>query len=176
MSNHTDILYSTATLYQIPRDTLHEMLAEGNLDTFERYIRQVEEGIFADAFSADKIEENLQLVVFSEKLDTSQKQNIEVLHNHPDRETFVAIYRAAGMHELADKIETGQQSRPHTVSLSEKKTFYQEVFDDMNETLTAIKDHLTTMRSNDSRIAALLERIEKCENEIRKIRGIMGQF
>jgi hypothetical protein len=176
VSQSIDLLYSTAALYRIPRDTLREMLAEGDLNSFERYICQVEEGIFAGAFSADKVEEFLRLVVFSENLSTKQTQNIEALHNHPMRETFVSIFKNAGFQALAVKIETGEQSRPNAVSLSEKKNFYQEVFDDMGETLTAIKDNLTTMRSSDSRIATLLERIEKCENEIHRIRGIMGQF
>jgi predicted site-specific integrase-resolvase len=80
------------------------------------------------------------------------------------------------MHHLAEQIETGQESRPKTVSLQEKKTFYREVFDDMNEILTAFKNRLETMRSSDKRIAELLERIEKCEKELCRICDIMGRF
>jgi len=175
-TNDTAMLYSSAALYQIPRGTLREMLDECNLDTFERYIRQVEEGIFAGPFTAARIEENLQLVVFSEDLDISQKQNIEILHNHPMREAIVAAYKQAGMYNLANKIETGQQSRSLVVSLAEKKNFYREVFDNMSETLTAIKDRLKTMRSMDSRIVSLIEKTERCQNEIYKLHGLTGRF
>jgi len=174
-----DIVYSSAALYQIPRDELHEMLEEGNLDVFEKYIRQVEEGIFGGPFSAEKVEENLQLIIFSEKLQTTQQRNIEALHSSPFRDAVMGVFKELGMQALADKIETGQQSRPNVMSLSKKKKDYQEVFDGMSETIAAIKDRLKTMlrkTSQNNQIVLLLERCEKCETEIRRISGIMRSF
>jgi len=174
-----DIVYSSAALYQIPRDELHEMLEEGNLEAFEKYIRQVEEGIFGGPFSAEKVEENLQLIIFSEKLQTTQQRNIEALHDSPFRDTVMNVFKELGMQSLADNIETGQQPRPDAMSLAEKKDDYQEVFDGMSETIAAIKDRLKTMLGKlpqNNQIVSLLERCAKCETEIHRIGGIMQDF
>jgi len=177
-----DIVYSSAALYQIPRDELHKMLEEGNLEVFEKYIRHVEEGIFGGPFSAEKVKENLQLIIFSENLQTTQKGGIEVLHNSPFRDTVMNVFKELGMQDLANQIETGQQQpRPNAMSVSEKKNGYQEVFDGMSETIAAIKDRLKAMlgkpsgvnRPRNDLIVSLLERCEKCEAEIRRIGGIM---
>ena len=173
------MMNSAISLYKIPREMLNEMLAEDNLDVFEEYIRLVEEGIFDGPFTAQKIEDNLRLVVFSEELNTMQSTNMEILHNNPFREAVVGVFKELGMQNLADKIETGQQSRPEAVSLSEKKTFYNEVFDEMGATITAIKERLKTMQGKTPRnnhIISLLERYEKCDEEIRKICGIVRNF
>ena len=53
---------------------------------------------------------------------------------------------------------------------------YREVFDDMCETMTAIKNRLKIMHGkmfNDDRVMSLLERYEKCEEEIYRIGGII---
>ena len=59
-----------------------------------------------------------------------------------------------------------------TESVSEAKKSYQDKFDDINETIIAIKDRLKRMHERtpqDNRIVSLLTKIEKCENEIEKI-------
>ena len=178
-ANDADMVYSSAALYQISRDELHEILEEGNLDAFEKYIRQVEESIFDGPFSAEKVEENLRLIILSEKLETTQKGNIDALHNSPFRDAVMDVFKELGMQDLANKIETGQQPRSNAMSLSAKKNDYQEVFDGMSETIAAIKSRLKEMLgkiAKDNRITALLERCEKCETEICKISGVMRNF
>jgi len=179
-ATESDILYSSAALYAIPRDEVRGMFEEGNLDKFEEYLCQVEATIFGSGpFSARKIEENLQLLLSSETLAASQKKNIDMLRNSPFRDAVADAFKKLGMSHIADEVETGQRSRPETVSLSEKKSGYEEVFDGMSEIITAVKDRLKTMQgktSENDRIVSLLERYEKCEDEIHKIRSIMAKF
>jgi hypothetical protein len=176
-TTEADIMSSAAALYQIPRAALHEMLEEGNLEAFEKYLCQVEEGIFdGGPFSARKIGENLQLVASSEKMATMQKENIDVLRNSPFRDTVAEAFSKLGMQHLADEVETGQSSRPKAVLLSEKKSGYREFLGEMSGTITAIKDRLVEMQGKTSandRITLLLERCEKCANEIDKICRMM---
>ena len=171
----TDLFYSTAALYEIPREELHAILAEDNLDSLEYYILQVEEGIFDGPFTADKIKQNLQLTVFAEELKAIQNTNIDMLHNNPYRDAVASVFHSLGMPDLARKIEVGQQAMPDGVSVSEKKHFYQDVFDGMIKTIAAIIDYLKIMQHKtpkNSRIISLFERCKKCENEIYKISNL----
>ena len=172
-------LYSAISLYKIPRDEMREMLAEGNLDAFEKYILQIEESIFNGLFTAGAIEQNLQLVLCSENLNAMQRQNTEVLRNAPWQEAITGFFNGLGMQHLANEIKTGQQPRPDTVSLSEKKNFYQEVLGDMSEVITQVKNRLLAMQRKtpkDNRVVLLLGRYEKCETEIDRICGIIQLF
>jgi len=158
------------------KHTLREAVANGVLDHFEDYVRQVEEVIFDGIFSANEIEKKLQLVVFSENLNTMQSENIEVLHNNPFRDTIVDVFNKVGMQNLADKIATGQQSSKKPVFLAEKKSYYLAVFDEMSETITSLKGYLKEMQrvvSGDNRITSLLERFEKCEQEVCNIHDVV---
>ena len=174
-----DTLYSAVSLYKIPRYEMRKMFEEGNMDVFEKYICQVEEGIFEGPFTASEIEQKLQLVLFSADLNAMQRQNTAVLRNAPWQEAIAGFFNGLGMQHLADEIETGQRSRTDGVSLSEKKDFYQDVLGDMTEVITQVKDRLKAMQRkapNNNRLAMLLERYEKCEEEIRKIGGIVENF
>jgi len=174
-----DTFYSAVSLYKIPRAEMWEMLEEGNLDVFEKYICQVEEGIFEGPFTASEIEQKLQLVLFSADLNAMQRQNTDFLRNAPWQEAIVGFFNGLGMQHLANEIETGQQSRTDGVSLSEKKDFYQDVLGDMTEVITQVKDRLNVMQRkapNNNRIAMLLERYEKCEEEIDRICGVIQRF
>jgi hypothetical protein len=176
----TDLIYSSAALYQIPREELLEMLEEENLDKFEKYLCLVEEGIFdSGPLSARRIEEYLQIFVSAKKLDTMREENLAALQNNPWQQTLVDAYKKFGLQNLADEIETGQLSDSPTTSFSEAKNSCQKKLDDVSETITAIRDRLKQMQRRnpqDHRIASLLERIEQCENEIDRIRGIVESF
>jgi len=116
--------YPNISLYKIPRETLNEMLAEDDLDAFERYIRQVEQNIFVDPFTADKIERHLQLYAASEKIDELSESMNEAFRNSPFRDTAIAFFNNIGMPHVAVEIETGQPSRSEGLSLAEKKNYY----------------------------------------------------
>lgn len=102
-----------------------------------------------------------------------------MLRNSPFRDAVADVFNKLGIHYIAGEIETGQPSRPDTVSLSEKKSGYQEVFDEMSGAIAAIKDRLGVMQgktSENRRVVFLLERYERCESEIKRICGIMEKF
>ena len=149
----------------------------GVLEHFENYVCQVEDSIFDGVFSAGEIEKKLQFVVFSENLHASQSKNIEVLHNNPFRETVVDVFKKAGLQDLANKVAAGQQSSKNTISLTEKKNFYQEVFDEMSESITTMKGYLKEIQgaiSEDNRLVSLWERYEWCEQTVSKIVSVHG--
>jgi len=158
---------------------LREAKAKGVLEHFENYVRQVEESIFDGVFSANEIEKKLQLVVFSEKLNTMQGENIEVLHNNPFRDTIVDVFNKVGMQNLANKIATWQQSPENAVLLAEKRNYYLAIFDEMSGTITALKNYLKEMQGvipGDERILSLLERYEKCEQKICNVHDVVRNF
>ena len=149
------------------------------LDHFENYVRQVEDVIFDGIFSANEIEKKIQLVLFSEDLNTKQSENVEVLHNSPFRDTIVDAFNKVGMQNLANKIAAGQQSSHNTDFFAEKKNYYLAVFDEMSETITSLRGNLKKMQrevSGNERISSLLERYEKCEQEISTIRSVVQGF
>ena len=151
----------------------------GILEHFEHYVCQVEDSIFDGIFSASEIEKKLQLVIFSENLNASQSKNIEGLHNNPFRETIVDVFKKAGLQDLANKVATGQQLSRNVDSLTEKKNFYQEVFDDMSEAITTMKGYLKEIQgaiSEDNRLLSLLERYEWCEQTIGRVRTVVRDF
>ena len=151
----------------------------GVLEHFENYVCQVEDSIFEGVFSASEIEKKLQLVVFSGNLNTMQSENIEKLHNNPFRETVVDAFKKAGLQDLANKVEKGQQSSSNAILLTDKKNFYQEVFNEMSEAITMMKGYLKEIQraiSEDNRLVSLLERYEWCEQTIGKIRTVVHGF
>ena len=174
----TNFLYTDATIFRVFPAEWSRMLEEGNPDRLEKCIRQIEDAILDGPFSVEKIEENLRRIIFSENLTTIQKGNIDILHNNPFRDAVVGVFNELGMQNLAATIETGQQSLPDALSLSEKKNDYQEAFDRITETITALKSRLMKMRKTlwSKRIASLLERCENCENEISRTRDVVRRF
>jgi len=121
----------------------------------------------------------LQLVLFSEKLNTVQGENIEVLHNNPFRDTIVDVFNKVGMQNLANKIATGQQPSENAILLAEKRNYYLAVFDEMSGTITALKNYLKEMQravSEVERISSLLERYEKCEQELCNVHDVVRNF
>ena len=170
----------SADLYKFSPDDLRVMLTESNLEKFEKYIHLIEEGIFEGPFTAQKIEENLRLILIAKEVDTIQGTYVEIIRNNPYRETIIGVFKNLGMTNLVNQIETGQQPTcPDTMSLSEKKNYYLEVFEGMTKTLTAIKNCLQTIQrktSHDNRIVALIERYKKCDQEIDRICGIVRRF
>jgi hypothetical protein len=159
-------------------------VAKGVLEHFGEYVRHIEETIFDGIFSANAIEKKLQLVVFSESLNTMQSENIEVLHNSPFRDTIIGVFNKVGMQNLANKIATGQQSSENAVLLAEKRNYYLAVFDEMSGTISTLKGYLKEMqraisgaeRSGNERIVSLLARFEKCEREICNIHDAVRDF
>jgi hypothetical protein len=83
------------------------------------------------------------------------------------------------MQGLADKVATGQPSPSNAAALTEKKNYYQGVFDEMSGGITTVKKYLKEMKRampRNNRIVLLLERYEKCEQEIGKIREVVRNF
>jgi len=176
---NADITSSNACVYKIPREELREFLEEENLELFEELISHLEEMIFVGPFTVRLVEHNLQLVVASENLTAMQEASNDVLRNSPFRDLAIRIFSDLGMQHLADEIETGQLSHPKDISLSEKKDYYREIFDDMSETLTRMKSRLEKMQGkapSNPRFVSLLERSEKCAEAIDKIRDVIRDF
>ena len=174
----TNFLYTATAIRKIPPAELCRMLDEGDPDRFEKCIRQIEDAILDGPFSVEKIEKSLQTIAFSEKLDAVQKGNIDILHNNPFRDAIVGVFNELGMQDLANTVETDQQSQPDALSLSEKKNYYQEAFDRITGTINALKSRLIKMRKTpkNHRLASLLERCENCENEISRTRDVVRRF
>jgi len=63
-------------------------------------------------------------------------------------------------------------------TLSEKKDDYQEAFNEFSETITKVKKlkELPAPILSDNRISSLIERSEKCEKEISKLRDVVRNF
>ena len=158
---------SAVTLDKIP---------DKDLNQIENAIRSVENTIFDGPFSANKIEENLRLIEFSENLKTMQNRNIRALHNSGLRDTAVSVFSEAGMQALASKVATGQQSLPNSVSLSKKKADYNATLDEMDEVILPLKDTLAALNEKNSRVSSLLARCEKCKQEVSNIRDIIRKF
>ena len=82
---------------------------------------------------------------------------------------------------LATSIRIAQmQRRRHSgISILEKKDDYQKNFDDISETITDFKEPLKALQAkygHDNRLASLIERCEKCEIEILKLRDAIRNY
>ena len=173
---NADISSSSASVYNIPQKELREFFEEENLGQFEKLVFHLENMIFVGPFTARLIEQNLQLVVASENLTAMQEASNDVVRNSPFRDAFINVFRNVGMQHLADEIETGQSSRPKDISLSEKKNHYQGIFNNMSKTITQAKNRLEIMQRkmpNNTRVVLLLEKCEKCAEEIDRILSLI---
>jgi hypothetical protein len=77
--------------------------------------------------------------------------------------------------EFSAKLASQTGRRSNAPSMSEKKSYYNETLDQFGETISPMKTILNG-QLGDSRASSLLQRYEKCEQEISKIRDVMRRF
>jgi hypothetical protein len=152
---------------------------EGLLDTFENYIRLVEKTIFYGPLAVANIKTDLEGVVFTEKVNATQKKDMEMFRDSPWCEAAIRALNKAGLTKMANDLTTGQPSSSNMVSLPERKNRLQAFVDEISETLTVMKTLLTAMEktlSGNDRTTPLRDRYEKCEQEIGTIRDVIRSF
>jgi len=144
------------------------------LDKVEKNICIVENNIFGNPsinptfgeFSVSKIKDKLSLIQAMEDLDKIQLNSVSYIRNQ-------------GYGSVLDNLGLGQSSGSLNKSLSEKKRFYFEVFDTMNENISNSKKILKKIEEEfpkNERIMQLFGRCEKCDNEVENLRKLVRDF
>jgi len=144
------------------------------LDKVENNICIVENNIFGDPnvnptfgeFSISKLKDKLSLIEAMEDLDKIQQNSVSYIRNK-------------GYGSVLDNLGIGQSSGSLSKSLIEKKRFYFEVFDTMNENINNSKKILKKIEEEfprNERIMQLFERCEKCDKEVENLRIFVQDF
>lgn len=136
-----------------------------NCDTVESALRELEKTMYNDSFSESNVRQDLQNRKSLEMLQEAQRRNIE---SSPD-----------WMLEMAGVSRSSAYSRSNSMSLYEKKNFYQESFDEWKKLLELAKTRLNEMQREypkNSHTPPLIQRCEKGLSRVNSLLGIVRSF
>jgi len=154
------------------RQEKQDLFVKKALDDFENNVANFEKIFFMEeaAFSKNKIKNNLKNIKLSELLAEKHKQNMTKINSNGTLKQVAGIW-GWGIEE--------QQTSSGTVSLDEKKRFYNNNFDEWEQLFVKIQTSLEEVMKNvpqNERVQSLIQRYKKCLNHLNELREIVGSF